>query len=131
MSVPERRVSNISTARPRVASSRVDADKLKHGAPSPLQNDKMDPLRTSTTSPKYKTTRDVKKVTGKHTERSVLTEKWRTGKEYDDSDKKRTRKTANVGHARPATATQDKEVEKGQWFIISSIPSVASRGYSH
>ena len=113
MSVPEPRVSNISTARPRVASSRVDADKLKHGAASPLQQDQMDPLRTSTTSPKYKTTRDVKKVTGKHTERSVLTEKWRSAKEVDESDKKRNKKTTNVAHSRPATARQEKESDQG------------------
>lgn len=113
MSVPERRVSNISTARPRVASSRVDADKLKHGAPSPLQNDKMDPLRTSTTSPKYKTTQDIKKVTGKHTERSVFGEKWRPSKEPSDSDKKRSRKVPNVAHTRPAGTKQEKEAVKG------------------
>ncbi|OQE31414.1 hypothetical protein PENSTE_c001G01224 [Penicillium steckii] len=121
MSVPERRVSNISTARPRVASSRVDADKLKHGAASPLQQDQMDPLRTSTTSPKYKTTRDVKKVTGKHTERSVLTEKWRSAKEVDDSDKKRNKKTTNIAHSRPATARQEKESDQAPWEPQASL----------
>ena len=113
MSAPERRVSNISTVRPRVPSSRVDAEKLKHGAPSPIQTDKMDPLRTSTTSPKLKTTRDVQKLTGKHTERSVFTEKWRAGKEFDDSDKKRARKAPNIAHAKSMGPKQEKEGEQG------------------
>jgi hypothetical protein len=113
MSIPERRVSNISTVRPRVASSRVDADKLKH-TQSPYPNDKMDPLRTSTTSPKYKTTLEVKKVTGKHTERSVLAEKWRAAREFDDSDKRRAKKAPSAAHSRPATATkQETEASQG------------------
>ncbi|KAJ5739448.1 hypothetical protein N7533_012232 [Penicillium manginii] len=132
MSIPERRVSNISTVRPRVASSRVDADKLKH-TQSPYPNDKMDPLRTSTTSPKYKTTLEVKKVTGKHTERSVLAEKWRAAREFDDSDKRRAKKAPSAAHSRPATATkQETEASQAPWnpqacLIPHSTAPLASR----
>lgn len=72
MSSNDRRASHMSAPRPRVASSRVDADRPSRGAASPLED--MDP-RTSTSSQKHRLSRDQKTMSEKRTERTVITSK--------------------------------------------------------
>ncbi|KAJ5112574.1 hypothetical protein N7532_000619 [Penicillium argentinense] len=85
----------------------------------------MDPLRTSTTtSPKYRTSREVKKVSGKTTERSVVSVPWRAGKESDNRDdlnKRKSKKAGNVQHARPTSVKQEKAAAEAPWDPHASL----------
>ncbi|KAJ6125735.1 hypothetical protein N7523_003355 [Penicillium sp. IBT 18751x] len=139
MSFNDRRASHMSVPRPRVASSRVDADRPSRGAASPLED--MDP-RTSTSSQKHRLSRDQKPMSEKRTERTVITTKEKAvrrnlPKEFNvainvSKWEDKPRRTGQAEGASPGSKKREPVTEHAPWnphasLIPHSTAPLASR----
>lgn len=135
MAANDRRTSYMNAPRPRVVSSRVDADKPNRGAASPLPAD-MDPLRTSTSSQKHRMSRDQKNMSEKRTERTTITTKEKTMRRNPvkesstsavnrgDGERSRSKRPSRVDDASPGPLRGEADATDGQSPSSPRVESV-------
>lgn len=122
MPVLERPPSAMIANRPRVASNRVDADNPNRGA-SPQPD--VDPLRTSTSSQKHRSSRDQRTMSEKRTERTVISTKEKavrrnpvkessSATNRGDGERSRSKKPSQAEGASPGSRKRDPDTVDGQ-----------------
>lgn len=131
MTSNDRRASYMNAPRPRVVSNRVDADKSR-GAASPLQSDNMDPLRTSASSQKHRSSRDQKTISEKRTERGVITTREKAVRRNPvkestsavnrgDWEKSRSKKIGQADGASPNAAIREQGMDNSWWPCVAHV----------
>ncbi|KAJ5124010.1 uncharacterized protein N7515_007835 [Penicillium bovifimosum] len=126
------RAAYMSVPRPRAVSNRVDSETR---GPSPLHVENKEPLRHSTSSQNYRTSRDQKSMSEKRSERTVITTREKAARRNPinpvkesvsaanrgDWDKSRPQRAAQVDASSSNTRSREKESAVAPWNPQASL----------